>query len=277
MDPVATTAVTDLWWQGALQWLGAAYPAITATSLAMARCLGLVMISPVFNRLGITGLLRTVIAMVFAVPVVPMLLPDVMYDYAHVSYRLVGALMVEMLVGMVLGALYGVPVWAAEAAGELIDLQRGSTMAQLVDPLSATESGVTATLLSVVMVAMFFLAGGLSFMLRGLYDSYRIWPLGGFFPVMDGMGLAVLQLMDEVLRLAVMMIAPLMIAILVCDLVLAYLARMAPSLHVFDLSMPVKNFLFAILLLLYMAVLLPDMADLVASARSLSDWVDALR
>lgn len=276
MDPVAS-AGADLWWHGAMQWLGAAYPAITAMSLAMARCLGLVMISPVFNRLGITGLLRTLIAMVFAVPVVPMLLPEVMNAHSQMSYRLVGALMIEMVVGMVLGAIYGVPVWAAEAAGELIDLQRGSTMAQLVDPLSASESGVSATLLSVVMVTLFFLAGGLFIMLRGLYDSYAIWPVGGFFPVMDGLGAAVLSLLDDMLRLAVVLIAPLMIAILVSDIVLAYLARMAPSLHVFDLSMPVKNFLFALLLVLYVSVLLPDMADLVTSAQDLGDWVGGLR
>lgn len=276
MDTVAG-ASTDLWWRGALLWLGAAYPAIMATSLAMARCLGLVMISPVFNRLGITGMLRTMIALVFAAPAVPMLLPEVMEGYSHAGHRLVGALLIEMLVGMVLGAVYGVPIWAAEAAGELIDLQRGSTMAQLVDPLSATESGVTATLLGVIMVAMFFLADGLFFMLQGLYTSYSIWPVGGFFPVMDGLGPALLGLLDNVLRLAVMMIAPLMIAILVSDLMLAYLSRMAPSLHVFDLSLPVKNLLFAILLVLYMAVLLPDMASLVESAQGVSDWVSTMR
>lgn len=255
-------------------WLEVAYPAITATSLAMARCLGLVMISPVFNRLGITGLLRTLVAFVFALPVIPVLLPLVTEHAVLPTQRYVGMLLVEMVVGMILGAIYGVPIWAAEAAGELIDLQRGSTMSQLLDPLSATESSVTATLLSVTIVAVFFLSGGLSSMLRGVYESYAIWPAGGALPAVNNMGPALLGLLDQVLELAVLMVAPLMVAILVADLLLAYLSRMAPSLHVFDLSMPVKNMVFAMLIVLYMIILLPDMFRLVDATQSLSSWLE---
>jgi len=182
--------------------------------------------------------------------------------------------MVEMLVGMLLGAIYGIPIWAAEAAGELIDLQRGSTMSQLVDPMSVTESGVTATLFSVAVIALFFFSDGLSFVLKGIYDSYAIWPAGKLFPVFQtGTGMAVLGLLDRVLEQAVLMIAPLMVAILVADLLLAYLSRMAPSLHVFDLSMPVKNLLFAVLIMLYTAFLVPDMLRSLDTAIGISDWM----
>ncbi len=43
------------------------------------------------------------------------------------------------------------------------------------------------------------------------------------------------------MRIGVLMVAPLLIAMLITDLMLAYLSRMAPSLHIFDLSLPVKN------------------------------------
>jgi len=254
-------------------WVEVAYPVLTAASLAMARCLGVVLISPVFNRLGMTGLLRSVVALVFALPAVPMLLPLVTAETSHSPLAFVGMLGVEMLVGMLLGAIYGVPIWAAEAAGELIDLQRGSTMSQLLDPMSATESSVTATLFSILIIALFFLSNGLFVLLRGIYDSYAIWPAGEFFPVFqEGTGTAVLGLLDHALGLAVLMVAPLMVAILVADLLLAYLSRMAPSLHVFDLSMPVKNLLFVVLMVLYMAFLIPDMLTAIDTAAGVSDW-----
>ncbi|CAM4083356.1 Putative type III secretion system protein [Bordetella tumbae] len=240
----------------------------------MARCLGVVLISPVFNRLGMTGLLRSVVALVFSLPAVPMLLPLVTAETSHSPLAFVGMLGVEMIVGMLLGAVYGVPIWAAEAAGELIDLQRGSTMSQLLDPMSATESSVTATLFSILVIALFFLSNGLFVLLRGIYDSYAIWPVGELFPALqEGTGLAVLGLLDHVLALAVLMVAPLMVAILVADLLLAYLSRMAPSLHVFDLSMPVKNLLFVVLMVLYMAFLIPDMLTALDTVTSVSDWV----
>ncbi|MHC8945099.1 type III secretion system export apparatus subunit SctT [Advenella incenata] len=258
-------------------WFDIAYPAITATSLAMSRCLGMVFISPVFNRLGMTGLLRTGVALVFALPTVPMLLTVVINDVPQSAFLFVGMLCVEMLVGMLLGAIYGIPVWAAEAAGELIDLQRGSTMSQLLDPLSATESSVTATLFSIVILALFFLSGGLLLLLQGIYDSYAIWPVGQLYPVFhQGMGVTLLSLLDRVLELAVLMVAPLMVAILVADLLLAYLSRMAPSLHVFDLSMPVKNLLFAVLIVLYVSFLIPNMVDSLVDTFELSDWLDLM-
>ena len=257
-------------------WFEIAYPVITAVSLAMSRCLGMVFISPVFNRLGMTGLLRSAMALVFALPAVPMLLPVIMTDAPQFSIQFVGMLIVEMLIGMVIGAIYGIPVWAAEAAGEMIDLQRGSTMSQLLDPLSATESSVTATLFSIVILALFFLSGGLSVLLKGVYESYAVWPVGKLYPVFqDGMGTVLLSLLDRTMELAVRMVAPLMVAILVVDLLLAYLSRMAPSLHVFDLSMPVKNMLFAILIVLYVSFLLSDMQGALLNPFDLSDWVDA--
>lgn len=67
-----------------------------------------------------------------------------------------------------------------------------------------------------------------------------------------------------------------MVAILVADLLLAYLSRMAPSLHVFDLSMPVKNLLFAVLILLYVSFLIPNMVDSLVDTFELSDWLDLM-
>lgn len=255
-------------------WIEIGYPMITVTSLAMSRCLGIVFICPVFNRLGMTGLLRTAVALVFALPQVPMLLPVVMTSAPQSPILFVSMLIVEMMVGILLGAIYGVPVWAVEAAGEMIDLQRGSTMSQLLDPLSATESSVTATLFSIAIISMFFLYGGLFLLLQGLYDSYAIWPVGKLYPVFqNGMDMTLLGLLDNVIELAVLMIAPLMVAILVADLLLAYLSRMAPSLHVFDLSMPIKNLLFVILLVLYLPFLIANMSRALADSIGLSDWL----
>ncbi len=272
MDPLDASPISG--WVSI--WIEVVYPILTATSLAMSRCLGMVMISPVFNRLGMTGLLRSVVALVFALPVVPMLLPVVVTaDVAHSSIMFVGMLMVEMLVGMLLGAIYGIPIWAAEAAGELIDLQRGSTMSQLLDPMQATETSVTATLFSILIIVLFFLSNGLFVLLQGLYDSYAIWPAGRLLPVFpEGTAQVVIGMLDHVLELAVLMVAPLMVAILVADLLLAYLSRMAPNLHVFDLSMPVKNLLFAVLLVLYLAFLVPNMLRALDDAFTISDWAD---
>ncbi len=89
----------------------------------------------------------------------------------------------ELLIGLLIGLLFGIPFWAAEVAGELIDLQRGSTMEQLVDPLGQGEASVMATLLTVMLITLFFMSGGFILMVDGYYHSYQLWPVTEFTPL----------------------------------------------------------------------------------------------
>lgn len=234
------------------------YPLITAFALAVARVLGVVLITPAFNRLGLTGMLRAAVAVVIALPVAPAVFQALSAIEAPSGFMLSGLLAKEMLVGLLIGLMFGIPFWAAEVAGELIDLQRGATMAQLLDPLGSGESSITATLLSITLTALFFMSGSFSLLLDALYRSYQLWPAFDFSPIVNqAMALATLNLLDNVMEVGVMMIAPIIIALLVADLLLAYLSRMTPQLHLFDLSLPVKNLVFAFLMVVYVGFLLP--------------------
>jgi hypothetical protein len=153
--------------------LEVAYPVISSAALSASRAMGLVVITPAFNRLGLTGMIRGCVAVAISVP---MFLPTFTAFTSmpeHGSFWLAGLLIKEFLIGLLVGLLFGIPFWAAEVAGELIDLQRGSTMAQLVDPLSSGESSVMATLLTVMLITLFFMAG------HGLYPPVCLVGVAG--------------------------------------------------------------------------------------------------
>ncbi len=195
----------------------------------------------------------------------------------HGSFFLVGLMIKEMLIGLLIGLLFGIPFWAAEVAGELIDLQRGSTTAQLVDPLSSGESSVMATLLTVMLIALFFMSGGFIMMVDGYYHSYQLWPATAFTPLFASSALmAVLSILDQVMRMGVVMGSPLIICLLATDLMLAYLSRMAPSLHIFDRSLPVKNLFFSVLMVIYISFLISVMIDQLAKFRGTVELLKAL-
>ena len=195
----------------------------------------------------------------------------------HGSVFIAGLLIKEFLIGILIGLLFGIPFWAAEVAGELIDLQRGSTMAQLVDPLSSGESSVMATLLTVMLITLFFMSGGFILMVDGYYHSYQLWPVTSFTPVFASSALlAVLSILDQIMRVGVLMVSPLLISLLITDLMLAYLSRMAPNLHMFDLSLPVKNLFFSILMVIYIGFLIPLMLDQLAEFRGTVELLKTL-
>lgn len=78
------------------------------------------------------------------------------------------------------------------------------------------------------------------------------------------------------MRVGVLMVSPLLISLLITDLILAYLSRMAPNLHIFDLSLPVKNLFFTILMVIYIGFLIPLMLDQLAEFRGTVELLKTL-
>jgi type III secretion protein T len=150
------------------------YQYLLAASFAFSRILGVMIVMPSFTRLGVTTVVRSGIALTLSLPLVPMLVGSL--ATGRLSVATMGALLFkETAVGILVGLVLGVPLWAAEAAGDIVDLQRGASLTSLFDPEGTNESSVAGTLLGLAMVAVYYGSGGLFVTLRTLYDSYGIW------------------------------------------------------------------------------------------------------
>lgn len=232
---------------------------IIAAGFAVARMTGLIIVMPAFTRIGLTGILQGATALAFALPLVPMVVGALAGE--HLTVAMIATLLFkELVIGLMIGLVLGVPIWAAEAAGDMLDLQRGTTAASLFDPSAATEEGITGTLLALVMVALYFGSGGLPLTLRTVYESYGIWPVADFFPTLSpATSEFFVRLLDNVITMGVVLAAPIMVFMLLTDVLLALVSRAAPPLNVFALSLNVKNIVFALLLALYAAFLIKYM------------------
>jgi type III secretion protein T len=238
-------------------------PYLIAAGLALARMTAMMLVMPAFTRLGVTGIVRSGIALVLTLPVIPLVAQSVAsLDLTPGTVAML--LAKEAAVGTIIGLVLGVPLWAAEAAGDILDLQRGASMATLTDPSNSAETSVTGTLLALTMLALFNASGGVRVVLRVVYDSYTLWPVAATLPQFGRTtGLVLLHLLDDIVALGLMLVVPLVACLFVADVVIALLSRAAPNLNVFDLSLGLKNLLFAALIVLYCAFLVSYMkADL---------------
>ncbi len=246
---------------------------VVATGFAVARVTGMIIIMPAFTRLGTTGILRGAVALALALPIVPTLV-QALAGQGLTAAAIAVLLLKEMTVGVIIGLVLGVPFWAAEAAGNVLDLQRGSTSGSLIDPSAMTAEGITGTLFGLAMVALYYGTGGLQLTLRTLYDSYALWPAGRFLPTFSAAASQLfIGLLDNVITTGLMLGAPLVVCLLLADLLLALVSRAAPHLNVFALSLSVKNLVFALLLTLYCTFLIyymgADLRSLVLAGRQL--------
>jgi type III secretion protein T len=252
---------------------------LLAAALAMARILTVLFVLPVFTRLELSVFLRGALALVLALPLAGPLAATMAADpaLAMTAMRLLVLIAKEVLAGLILGFVLGIPFYAAEVAGDVLDLQRGATMAQVIDPTSGATASITATLFSLVMIAVFFAAGGQQLMMRAIYDSYSLWPAGAMLPAFSMETPArLLGLIDTVVTMGMVLAGPLVIALFVTDLVLAVVSRATPQLNAFDLSLAVKNLVFTLLLTLYAAFLITYMHDDLASLLHVGDMLRRL-
>jgi len=250
-------------------------PAI-ALGLGVARLLAVFAVNPLFTRFGLTGLIRGGVAFALALPLVPALAPQV--EAASPTGAAILALLVkEAAVGILIGLVTGVPFWAAEAAGEFLDQQRGSEAATIPDPGQANEAGITGTLFGLTLVTVFFLSGGMSLLTGAIYDSWTIWPALDPVPRFSAdAALRTLRLVDALFRTGLILAAPLLIALLLTELALALVGRFAPALNVFDLAMSVKGIVFVVGLPLYVLFLPRYLRDILVPLAASGDTLRSL-
>lgn len=236
-------------------------PYLVAAAFALARMLSMMIVFPVFDRLGVTGFVRNSIAIVLAIPLIPMIAAHLGDE--QLSLGLVVALLVkEIVVGLVVGLVLAVPLYAAEASGDIVDQARGSSQGTLSDAMGSGQTTLTGTLLVLVIIALYFASGCFDLTLRAIYDSYGIWPVRRLLPLFSReAGGLLLSLLDTMFRTGLFLVGPVVVAMLLVDLLFALIARAAPSLQPFYLSMGVKNIVFAFMLVLYSAFLIGYMKN----------------
>lgn len=232
---------------------------LLALAVALPRMLAVFILLPIFAKQIMPGLLRTSIAAALVMPAAFHLVPTVQ-EALHAGTldggRLVGLIVKEGVIGLILGYLLATPFWAMEAVGFLVDNQRGASIAATVNPLTGHDTSPLGILFNQAFIVFFFAVGGFPLFLDVIYGSYAVFPVFSFLPAFDaGAPVAALQMLDAMVRMAVLMAAPVMIAMFLAEMGLAFISRFAPQLQVFFLAMPIKSALAMMMLAVYASTL----------------------
>jgi type III secretion protein T len=252
------------------------YPWLVALGLAMARVRAAAFIVPFLGGQVLSGAVRNAVIVALAIPVVPVVHAS-LGGTTVTPLAMLGLAAKEAFLGIVIGYLSSIAFWGAVGVGYLMDNQRGTTLASVYDPLLGEQTSPTGEFLQIVLVVLFHASGGLHLFLDVLYESYRIWPAGTFLPRPDArFPLFLLGQADRVMRVTVVLAAPVVIAIFLSELGLGLMNRFAPQMNAFSLSMPVKSLVGAILLVVYLPFLLGLTGDEFVALGGLLKLLDGL-
>ncbi len=229
---------------------------ILAGVLAMTRIGGAFAICPVFTDSMIPGVARRVATFAFAVLVIPLIHAQMppgepnWWAFAVLAAK-------EAFIGFFIGFFASVPFWIAENVGNFIDNQRGATMGEVYSPLSGAQVSTTGIFFTQVVSTLFFISGAVLVFLGAIYSSYLVWPVFGEGIVFTSDApVRILGSLDDMLRVTVVISAPVIIVMFLATLGLGLVNRTAPQLNVFFLSMPVKSALGIAMLIVYIPFIL---------------------
>jgi type III secretion protein T len=223
------------------------------------RMMSALLISPFFGDQFIMGMARQVVIISLSLMAIPITLqsPINMPDSNFWPLFLLGVLVKEIALGMLIGFCTGLVFWVAEGTGFFIDNQRGSSMAEMFDPMSGGSSSLFGVLFTKVLGVLFFLGGGFFSFLTIMYDSYNTWPVFSYFPTFQpGFAMTCLSLLDNIMGLIITYSAPIIIAMFIAEFGLGLMNRFSPQLNVFFLAMPVKSGIASLLIIFYLVFLL---------------------
>ncbi|AKJ32075.1 type III secretion system export apparatus subunit SctT [Caldimonas brevitalea] len=229
--------------------LAAAERLFASVALTMPRLFAVFAVVPFLSGGMITGIVRNGLLLILAIFISPVAgeMPSVSVG----TWVLIAGK--EALIGLLLGLSFGIFIWAIQSVGDLIDFQTGSGNASFFDPVAGHENGPTGEFLGWMVITLFVAAGGLLAMLGVVVDSYRLWPVGSFFP---DVGFVLEQFAirqgDTLFLWIVKLAAPVVFVLMLVELGMGLISRVAPQLNVFVFSQPLKSLLAHLMMLLFL-------------------------
>jgi len=212
-------------------------------------------IIPLFSRQNVPGLVRAAIGVGLSLVLVPPVLGSIGQQMPQ-ALELGAIVLKEAFIGLLIGYSVAALFWAIEAVGFFIDNQRGASIASTLDPLTGNDSSPLGILFNQAFLVYFLVAGGFGVFMTMMYSTYGLWPVMHYFPTVNVDSFPVFAgMFERVIRLALLLSAPVIVAMLLAELGLALVSRFAPQLQVFFLAMPIKCGMAFFVLVVYLPTL----------------------
>lgn len=208
------------------------------------RLTGLMLFAPFFGSMSMAPRMKAGLVVAMSLLLYPVVSPMLPVHSLQAWPRMV---LMELLIGAALGIATNLVFDAVQMAGQVLSVQMGFSLVNIIDPQTQVESTVMATLHQTIAMLIFLRLDVHLWLLEAMGRSFRVLPPGsGQLTAM--FTLAAVRAAGMVFTLGLQMAAPAFSATLIADMVLALLGKASPHAPLMLLGSPVKILLgFAVL------------------------------
>lgn len=229
-------------------------------TLVWVRILGMASVIPFLTGKPVPRYVVVGASMVMALFVYPNIVPVHHPSLTDDFLQLFMLYLKEVFFGISIGFGVAILFYGLESAGQMIDNQRGMSIARVLIPQLGEQGSITGTFLFQLAIVLYLSMGGHRLFLTSFFKSFVTLPVlefpkagPGLFPMMD----LFIKISGEVLLIALQLAAPVIISIFVADIILGVANRVAPQINVWELGFNVKGYV-GILMLFVSLTLIGD-------------------
>lgn len=198
----------------------------------------ILMIVPIFGGRSVPATVKIALSLVLSLVMLPLAsvritaLPETMPEYLVLVTR-------EILIGAIVGFGVLVMFTALQAAGHIIGLQMGFSLANVVDPLTSQHASLLDQFYALLAALIFFSINGHHALILAMQQTFDVAPIGRADLALPAAPV-LLSLGRDIFAIAARIALPATTALLLTDVALAVVARSVPQLNVFVVGLPAK-------------------------------------
>lgn len=215
--------------------------------LLMARIMPIVALVPFFGAKVLPNPAKITLSLCIATILYPFVMSHTKTPVAF-NNELLFLVIKEVVIGLIIGFSALVPFTIAQMAGIVVDHQRGSASLMINDPTQSIQVSSLGLLYSYMMIAIFFWIDGPFIFLDGLVKSYHVlppdtYPTHAFFAAGAPFTKMAFGLMTYLTALSCQMAAPSLLMILMSNVFLGIMNRLAPQVQITFLGLSLNAYL----------------------------------
>ena len=161
----------------------------------------------------------------------------------------------EIMTGVILGYITNLIFQVVKFAGGWMDIHAGFSMVTVLDPATKTSSTLLGNLCYLVSLVFFFMINGQQLVIRAIYESLSIVPLGKTIVYQETV-MGVAETIVDFFALGVKIALPVVLIIVMTDICLGLITRTVPTIPIMIFGMPIKNILGFITFIIIMPTML---------------------
>jgi flagellar biosynthetic protein FliR len=205
--------------------------------LVLTRISGVFFLAPIFGSSNIPTQVKIGLSLMTSLVVLPFIAGNVSPNMHIVDFALL--LAKELTVGAIIGFTATLVFMGILLAGQIIDIQMGFGMVNVVDPLSNISVSIMGQFKNLLAMLVFLAINGHHFLFTALTKSFEIVPLTTF-ELTPSITENFIGMVVNMFVIGLKIGGPAIGVLLITDFALGIIARTVPQMNVFIVGMPLK-------------------------------------